>query len=140
MLDVFEDDVRTGASAHASFQAWRARNPNGYVLNVHSAKEVMLHKVLCTHFGDVHWSSSDEQKSLTEHPKVVSLDPDELVDYASRTYPGSLRPCGSCRPIAKAAPKANEDWSHEELRAAVAAYVDMQRKTRAREPFKKTDY
>ena len=40
-------DVTSPGEAHAQFQAWRARHPDGYVLNVKSASDVMLHTATC---------------------------------------------------------------------------------------------
>jgi 5-methylcytosine-specific restriction enzyme A len=141
MLESFQDDPTAPANAHVRFQEWRAHNPTGFMLNVRSSTDVMLHRALCDHFGDVHWSCEpDGTDSLTKRLKVCSTDRQELIEHTLKRYSLSPAICGDCKPGNGAARNADSSWEHEELRAAVDAYVDMQEKIRSGKTIRKSGY
>jgi 5-methylcytosine-specific restriction enzyme A len=141
VIQVFEDNSKKPGSDHTQFQYWRGQNPKGFVLNVRSSTESMLHRTPCTHFGDVFWQSArDGANSLTQRRKVCSDSANELVEYALKEYSARPTMCESCKPTPDTVTNARADWSAEELRAAVGAYLEMQRKLHSGERVNKAQY
>ena len=110
MIQVFEDDLNKPGSHHARFQSWRAQEPEGFVLNVRSSTESILHRTPCTHFGDTSWQCEpDGANSLTQRRKVCSVSANELVEYALNQYSARPTMCESCKPAADTAANARAE-------------------------------
>jgi hypothetical protein len=90
----FQDE--TDAEAHSKFQTFRREHPTGFVLNLKSASNGMLHFSLCDHMGDTEWLKEDGA-SLTSKNKVCSETKDELVAYAQQ-HGINIHECQHCKP------------------------------------------
>jgi hypothetical protein len=82
---------------HGSFQTWRKRNDNGFLINCKAKLSWMLHRVGCwQHLGDTQWKA-DSGASLTRHKKICSTSRSELVRIAKQSG-AVLDTCAHCKP------------------------------------------
>jgi 5-methylcytosine-specific restriction protein A len=141
VLSTFIDSPDTPGSAHTEFQAWRSTHRNGFVLNLLSASHVKLHRAGCGHFGDTQWRcSSGGENSLTNKQKICADDVSTLLKYASAQDFPHPSICQTCSPNISGAPKADSEWTSDELRASVCAYLEMRRRLQSGEHINKAGY
>jgi hypothetical protein len=77
---------------------WLRENPNGLVVNsnrVPVSNYLMLHRASCS------WINTPNNKNWTTtgYIKTCSTDSAALVEWARRVAGGTLKPCGSCKPV-----------------------------------------
>jgi 5-methylcytosine-specific restriction endonuclease McrA len=96
MLQEFQDI--SGQSFHDAFQAWRAANPNGTLLNLDTQTKAKLHGSQCQHFGSTNWSAEPDTGpySLTRKRKVLGAGAGSLADWA-RNNGVEVRLCVHCK-------------------------------------------
>ena len=63
-------------SAHDRIQRWRSENQDGYIINVHSRNNAMIHHSLCIgHLGDTDWEEGRiNWGSLGNTTKICNKD------------------------------------------------------------------
>ncbi len=99
MIEVFSD--REDEGAHERFQGWRERHyEDGIFLNVRSPTTATLHRASCPHLKGSDWGPEELAGSLTHHPKVCSLDPNELKLWARKEGVTDLDRCRDCERLA----------------------------------------
>ncbi|MGH8259581.1 MAG: HNH endonuclease [Steroidobacteraceae bacterium] len=99
MLITFEDDAGKPGASHARFQSWRARHPDGFVVNFLSESKPILHSAGCSHFGNSQWQCDrDGGNSLTKRRKVCSDASAELIAFIAKEYSARPVACATCRP------------------------------------------
>lgn len=84
----FGDGLAHGASEE--FERWMADNPNGYYVNLLSARRGLLHRGGCSHMR-----FAPGQANLVAHPKWTSMERGELERRASRENV-ELALCSDC--------------------------------------------
>ena len=84
---------------HDDFQEWRARHADGYVVNVKSPTNAMLHRAMCHHFEGVERRQADALDwVLTGTRKVCSADVEALRRWAETSEPAvTLENCRCLR-------------------------------------------
>jgi hypothetical protein len=86
-----------GWGMHQELQRWRTENSSGYIINVKSSTNAMLHTSECRiHFGDV--NITEERYNLGNKTKICSNDKSELIEWAKKEIDGILKECKSCKP------------------------------------------
>lgn len=81
MIKKFKDEPPRGA--HADFQAWRERWPDGFFLNVLSSSKAMLHRIACGHLESPTKELAGDW-NLTKRQKVCSRSTMLLDAWAMR--------------------------------------------------------
>lgn len=80
--------------AHARFQAWRRKNASGYVLQIKSRREAMLHRTQCSHFGGTEWDASPEG-DLGKKPKKCCATEAPLIKWCEENNT-RIKYCSDC--------------------------------------------
>jgi hypothetical protein len=82
----------------AGYQAWRAANPNGYIVNHDrrpSDRYLVLHRVDC---GSLSGEPARGDTWTIAFGKTCVPTIEELESWARTIAHGTLRRCGMCRP------------------------------------------
>ena len=92
--------IKEENDAHESLQQWRLNNPDGFVINVRSHNNIMLHRATgCLHLGDENWYQGKEGwGSLGKTTKVCSLNREQLIEWTKDYYKIDLKICKHCNP------------------------------------------
>jgi hypothetical protein len=86
-------------NAHRKVQDWRRRNQQGYVLNLKSPKQAILHCTICFHLGDTEWEEGRTNwGSMGNSTKLCSTVKEELTLWAETNLKAPLKVCRSCSP------------------------------------------
>lgn len=126
MTQVFEDVP--GDIQHQRFQEWRRANSAGYFLNIRSRRDLMLHRATCKHHGDRDWQSdADGSNSLTKKAKACSSSESLLRDWAQQQGLAEPVGCSDCIINNIEQTTVGEGWGDNELKAAVLAYLRLQK-------------
>jgi hypothetical protein len=99
MLIEFEDTENK--VFHGKFQTWRSKNLDGFFINCRSRIDLMLHRVPCSHPGNMKWQDIGGFGSLTKKKKVCSENIAELEQWARDDEDAKLRYCKDCFPDGK---------------------------------------
>jgi hypothetical protein len=86
---------RGDPKAHATFQAWREANPDGFLLNCQTATRGLLHRVDCSHLGDTSWDGAD----LTRLRKACAAGLSILRRWGEAEGIREIRTCPDCDPV-----------------------------------------
>ncbi len=86
---------RDDPNAHATFQAWREANPDGFFLNCQTATRGLLHRVDCSHLGDTSWDGSD----LARLRKACAAGLSVLRRWGEGEGVRDIRTCQDCDPV-----------------------------------------
>ena len=90
---------REEPDAHEEFQDWRRANENGFIINVKSPADAMLHRTICPHLGDSEWEAGRANwGSMGNTTKVCSSSPSELFKWAKTNLKSELQICKGCTP------------------------------------------
>jgi hypothetical protein len=90
-------EFKKGPGMHEKLQTWRRENQSGFIINVKSSNNAMLHISGCRiHFGDI--DITEEQYNLGNTTKICSKDKGELIEWAKKGINGVLKECKSCKP------------------------------------------
>ena len=92
-MKVIQFSDKLHADAHSQFQAWRRKNPNGFVLALKKQKQFTLHEAACEHLDDDGSESADW--SLTKKPKFCCVDRAALRKWA-REKQAYVTDCPDC--------------------------------------------
>jgi len=86
--------------AHELFQQWRRDNPNGYVANLRSLNNIMLHRSgYCLHLGDTAWQEGRPGwDSLGNTTKICCVSREQLTEWIEAHYKNELKICKDCKP------------------------------------------
>ena len=84
-------------SAHAAFQEWREKNPDGIFLHRRTKRKAMLHRVNCGHVENPARELSPDW-NLTGKEKICAPDRASLEEWAAREGVDLLT-CRDCEPI-----------------------------------------
>jgi hypothetical protein len=92
--------IKGEQNAHGLFQQWRRDNPNGYVVNVRSQNNIMLHRAgYCLHLGDAIWEEGRTGwDSLGNATKICCNDREQLTEWIKTYYQNELKICKHCKP------------------------------------------
>ena len=92
--------VKEEPDAHELFQQWRRDNEKGFIVNVRSNNNIMLHRsVYCQHLGDNLWKEGRPGwDSLGNATKICSNDREQLVRWINEHYQTELKICKDCNP------------------------------------------
>ena len=94
MISEFHDD-RSG-DQHEDYERWKAANPNGFVLNVMSSNQGMLHRSHCRHLAGQHQTPANHM-SRTSRLKLCSTSRLTLTSEAENRLM-KVESCESCKP------------------------------------------
>ncbi len=85
--------------AHKKFQDWRRNNQNGFIINIKSPTNAMLHHTICMHLGDTEWQATRiNWGSMGNSTKICSEHKRELIQWGNENLKIKLKFCGSCNP------------------------------------------
>lgn len=135
---VFEDN-------ESGYHTWLAENPDGFVLNTErppTPKYMILHTAQCKTISEASPHVRPDPFTSGDYLKVCASNPDDLKPWMkSHGATEFTNLCSKCKVADFMSNAASTDngWSEEELRASVTAYLDMQRKEHAQQPFKKSE-
>lgn len=135
---VFEDD-------EVGYLAWLEQNPNGFVLNTERPPRpgyMFLHTSGCGYISIPRGKAKPDPFTTRHYMKVCATDTDDLLPWmATKGATKFSNLCSKCKVLDFMSNAASTDkgWSEEELRASVKAYLDMQHKEHAQQPFKKSE-
>lgn len=136
---VFEDNEN-------GYQTWLAENPNGFVLNTErppTPKYMILHTAQCKTISETSPHVRSDPFTSGDYLKVCATNPDDLRPWMkSKGAAEFTKLCSKCKvaDFMSSAASTDNGWTEEELRASVKAYLDMQRKEHAQQPFNKSEY
>ena len=79
-------------SQNDEFWQWLRKNPGGFFVNDKGSEGIMIYWPGCSTI------EYDEPKpSLTNHPKICSMNREELEDDAKKRNPLELKVCNRCK-------------------------------------------
>lgn len=128
----------------SGYLAWIQQHPSGWVVNADSAKSIVAYPMV--HRASHRLLSSPTRSNYTtdRYIKACSDDVAELEAWSIAEYGKPPTWCGTCAPSGPNplpdGGTGNDAWSDAELRASVAAYLEMKGKHAAGVPFVKKHY
>lgn len=92
--------LKSEQDVHRRVQTWRSENPLGYIINVRSARNAMIHRTMCiAHLGDTEWQEGRPNwGSLGNTTKICCSSKDELTNWAKAELSAPLKICKHCNP------------------------------------------
>lgn len=95
--------VRQFIDDDEAYLRWLDENPTGYVVNSErkpTSNYLILHQAGCRHIN----SPGKSNWTTTSYIKTCSHDVAALEGWAQSTTGGTLKPCGSCKPLGETRP------------------------------------
>jgi hypothetical protein len=90
---------RHDPQAHQEVQEWRRKNQTGFLINLKSPNDAVLHCTICPHLGDTEWEAGRKNwGSLGNKTKICSSLQTELTDWSKENLGMPLKRCRSCNP------------------------------------------
>lgn len=136
-MEQFVDD-------EAGYLAWVSEHPTGWVANADKAKTIPNYPLVHRASHALLSSPTKANYTTDRYIKACSDDVDELEAWSLAEYGKSVTWCETCAPNGAMAGgsdvKSSDTWTDAELRASVAAYLEMKGNVQTGAPFVKKHY